>query len=154
MLDFNQRERVFLEREPASSGKDLDPATASGGSCGLMHTTQCLTNFSKSLSVIPQPNEAEDLILLGEKTHDTDVVMSPARYEDVDQNLLDYDSDNGEQAATDGNSLLVRNVQQTTNTSTSETEMDRTARATPDMDAVYYQCNSTRSACRKDTYLN
>ncbi len=82
--------------------------------------------------------------------------ISPAGYEEVDQNLLDYDSDSGEQEehrhqATDNNKALVTNKHQTSNTSSVEMETEGAVQATSDMDAVYYQCNSTCNACRKDT---
>jgi hypothetical protein len=146
MLDLSRRDRFLLEREPAPSS-----SSSSGDSGGTVLTTGNLTTNSRSMSALPQPSEAEGLILLSKKTHDMDVVMSPESYGDVVQHLLDYDSDTGTQADTDSSSLLVRDVQQTTNTCTSELETDRPEQGPPDMDAVYYQCNAIRSSCRKET---
>jgi hypothetical protein len=142
MLDLSQRDRSLLEREPVpSSSSGLN----AGFSAGSVSTTGKLTTESRSTSALLQPSVAEGLILLGEKTNDMDVVMSPESYGDVVQHLLDYDSDTGIQADSESGRLSVRDEQQTTGTSTSELETERPEQVSPNMDAVYYQCNAIRS---------
>jgi hypothetical protein len=148
MLDLSQRDRSLLECEPAPSSSS---GLSAGSSAGAVPTTGKLMTESRSTSTLFQPSAAEGLILLGEKTNDMDVVMSPESYGDVVQHLLDYDSDTGIQADSDSGRLSVRDVQQTTSTSTSELETDRSEQVPPNMDAVYYQCNAIRSSCRKET---
>jgi hypothetical protein len=148
MLDLNQRDRSLLEREPVPSSSSGITASISTGS---VSTAGISATELRSTNALFQPSAAEGLILLGDRTHDMDVAMSPESYGDVVQHLLDYDSDTGTQADSESSRLTVRDVQQTADTSASELETERSEQVPPNMDAVYYQCNAIRNSCRKET---
>jgi hypothetical protein len=115
------------------------------------------TRFSRSVAHLPQPSEAEGLALLGDgpPLFDTESVATAGT--EPDQNLLDYDSEesefeNGRHQCTmhrpSGSSNLMPAM------TAMETEPVNAVLPTPEMDDAYYQCNSARSACRKETLVS
>jgi hypothetical protein len=85
---------------------------------------------------------------------DAEAATALNSYEEADQHLLDYDSE-GE------DTVEVKNYNTTSSgdngspqppaTTPMAMETDTAAGSSPEMDAVYHQCNSTRCALRKDT---
>ncbi len=127
------------------SGRDPDPTQP---------TIDYRAELSRSLNVIPPPSEEEGLALLCDKSHDAEAATSLNCYDDAYQNLLDYHSEGGETAEVKNYNTTgtgANSNPQLQATTPVEMETDAAAGSSPEMDAVYHQCNSTRSALRKDT---
>jgi hypothetical protein len=106
---------------------------------------------------LPQPSEAEGLALLGDGPLmlDNDSVANTGT--ELDQNLLDYDSEDTEFESDQHQStanLPGCSSNLLPSTTAMETEATDTDLPTPKMDDAYYQCNSARTACRKETLVS
>jgi hypothetical protein len=129
----------------AGCSSDGDSAIPVGYQCSSGH------HLSKSARSLPIPSEEEGLALLG-----TDTVASAALAPDIDQSILDYESDDEAPASTalSGNMEGGNRAVEHATTAHAAMETDAAEETSLGSDAIYHQCKTARLHSRKDILIS